>query len=43
MVFHSRLYHLINHYGLEHKMFVFNPTSEFYLATSIPVGDDSET
>lgn len=42
-VFNSRLYHLINHYGLDRKMFVFNPTSEFYLATSIPVGQDSET
>lgn len=43
MVFHSRLYHLVNHYELENKMFVFNPASEFYLATSIPVGDNPET
>lgn len=37
IIFNSRLYHLLNHYGLDQKIFVYDDVSKSYMATKVSV------
>lgn len=39
LVFNSRLYHLLNDYGLDRKMFVYDDFAKTYMATDFSVDE----
>ena len=39
LVFNSRLYHLLNDYGLDRKMFVYDDFAKTYMATEFSVDE----